>query len=169
MSFPWHHSRGTSYQIPFTRYRKETHSDKELRIAIQRSSICVSRFSSRFSLTLSPPSLSHYLSVSFRLFFYPPLWLLCVFSGSGFRENEWTLYPTLNLKHAVRKALLTRTRIISPVIAMLRRGFYKNGYSTMEIKRRHTVKKNRVLFSTVKTVRTQAGGMKTTRTTYSLT
>lgn len=70
---------------------------------------------------------------------------------------------------------------------MLRRGFYKNGYSTMEIKRRRArwkkkrkkkegrekeekkerregrggKKKSGVLFSTVKTVATQAAGMET--------
>ena len=98
MSFPWHHSRGTSYQIPFTRYRKETHSDKELRIAIQRSSICVSRFSSRFSLTLSPSlslPLSLSLSLSFSLlssFFLPSsLASVCIFRERVSREWMDTL------------------------------------------------------------------------------
>lgn len=62
-------------------------------------------------------------------FFHP----LRIFRGR-FRENEWILYPELNLKHGrngVRKAW--RLGIISAVIAMLRQNFYKNCYSPMEI------------------------------------
>jgi hypothetical protein len=54
------------------------------------------------------------------------------------RENEWTLYPGLNLKHGRKRRSESPAAlgIISPAIAMLRSGFSaKTGYSPMEIKR----------------------------------
>lgn len=97
------------------RHRKETHADKETMDLL------------RSLLT----GADVFLAVL--LFFFHPLRI----SWGRFRENEWTLYPGLNLKHSrndVRKAWLTwRPGIISPVIAMLRQSVYKNGYSPMEI------------------------------------
>lgn len=106
----WHCLR-EKREILSSRYRKKTHPDKELRtLAIAtHTRRCISRCSPFFSS-------------------------LCTF-WSQFRENEWTLYLELNLKHdwnGIRKAWLARPKIISPVIMMLR-SFYKNDYSAIEI------------------------------------